>query len=85
MQLSRERVEGKASAKAQRQEYPWEIGMSLVRSRDRGAAWQEWSDKGGSGGDEIREGAGSQIMQGLAGLVWKLALTLHETEGLENT
>lgn len=43
MQLSRKRVfqmEGKASAKAQRQEYPREIGVPLVCSTDRKAEWQ---------------------------------------------
>lgn len=60
-------MEGKASAEAQRLEYPWEVGTSLVCSRDRREMWQDWSDKGRKGEDEIRE-IGGQIILGLQAL-----------------
>lgn len=33
--------------------------------------------------DDIREITGGQLIQGLAGIIWKLAFTLSETEGFE--
>lgn len=50
-QLSRNRefqMEGKGSAKAQRQVYPWEIGASLASSGDSRGEGQEWGNKGRS-------------------------------------